>query len=76
MGEGVCVGGWGVGGRGDVEVCGCAEIHIERTLGHRGGGRGCVRMCGVEVSGGVRYVWKCVLVCMGRWLVRRWVVVW
>ena len=27
-----------------VEVCGSAEIHIERTLGHRGGGLGCVRM--------------------------------
>ena len=49
-----------------VEMSGCVEMHIEGTLGHRGvGDCGCVWMCGVEVSGGVGYVWKCVLVCMG-----------
>jgi len=54
-----------------VEVCGSAEIHIERTLGHRGGGRGCVRMCGVEVLD------MCGSVCVSVYgeVVVRWVVV-
>ena len=57
----VCLCVWGGGISRYVEVCGCAEIHTERTLGHRGGVLGCV-------------VWRCwicvevrVLVCMRRW---------